>query len=150
MLRRDVVKLLMGISAVVVGGLIKPVKTLAAWNDAAFNAQNLDKALAEYYPGKRVLSSDDIVIGVRTEIENGAVVPVKVTTTLTDVTSIALFVEKNPNPLIANFDLSPNCNGFVSSRIKMDQSSELMAVVVSAGQPYSSKTFVTVHQGGCA
>ncbi len=150
MFRRDLLKTMLGAGAVFVGGLLRPVKTWAVWNDAAFGAENLQSALDAYYPDSEVVPSDGITIGVRQEIENGAVVPIKVTTDLPDVQSIAIFVDKNPNPLIANFDLSPRCKAFVSSRIKMDQSSEVMAVVMSRGKPYSSKVFVTVHQGGCA
>lgn len=150
MLKRDLLKLLLGSGAVVVGGLLKPVKAWATWNDAAFDAQNLKSALDAYYPGAVIKVSDKISIGVREEIENGAVVPIKVTTDLPDIKSIAIFVEKNPNPLIANFDLSPRCNGFISSRIKMDQSSEVLIVVVSGEQVFSNETYVTVHEGGCA
>lgn len=150
MLKRELLKLMLGSSAFAISGLLKPVKVWAIWNDAAFGAQNLKAALDAYYPGANIKASDRISIGVRQEIENGAVVPIKVTSDLPDIKSIAIFVEKNPNPLIANFDLSPRTSGFVSTRIKMDQSSEIMVVVVSGGQVYSNKTYVTVHEGGCA
>lgn len=141
---------MLGSSAFLIGGLLKPVKAWAVWNDAAFDAQNLKSALDAYYPDASINSSDRILIGVRQEIENGAVVPVKITSDLPEIRSIAIFVKENPNPLIANFDLSPRSKGFVSSRIKMDRSSEIMVVVVSGDQVYSNKTYVTVHEGGCA
>ncbi len=149
MQRRDTLKLLTAGATLFMTGLLYPARVLAKWNDKAFSAQNLQAALDAYYPGLDIIPSDRINIGVRPEIENGAVVPVKIDTDLPAIESIAIFVENNPNPLIANFDLSPVCKGFVSTRIKMDGPSDILVVVVSNGQPFSSKTFVEVHEGGC-
>ena len=149
MLRRNILKLFASGTAILVSGLLHPARVLAIWNDTAFSAQNLKAALEAYYPGLAISPSDRITIGVRPEIENGAVVPVKVNTDLPNIESIAIFVEHNPNPLIANFDLSPRCKGFISTRIKMDRPSDILVVVVSDGKAYSHKTFVEVHEGGC-
>ncbi len=149
MLRRSLLKLIAG-STLLSSGLLNPLKVLAKWNEAAFSAENLQSALANYYPGQSIIPSDKIIIGVRSEIENGAVVPIKVTTDLPQVESVAIFVDKNPNPLIANFDLSSACKGFVSTRIKVDQPSDIYAVVKSEGKVFSTKTSIIVHEGGCA
>ena len=95
------------------------------------------------------LPSDAIKIGVHEVIENGAVVPVKIDTDLPAVQSISIFVEHNPNPLIAHFDLSPECKGFIATRIKMNQPSDIIAIVQSDGKLYSKRKFVEVVEGGC-
>ena len=130
-------------------GLLKPVSAWAKWNHAAFTATDYDVALNSYFPDTKIIQSDQIKIGVHAVVENGAVVPVKVDTDLNDLQSITVFVDKNPNPLIANFDLAPECLGFVSTRIKMDQPSNIIAVVKTANGVYMNKTFVEVQEGGC-
>ena len=147
--RRSLLKVLLTSSTGLLTTVLSPIKALAKWNEAAFTAESIKTALLEYYPDKEIIPSDKIAITVRPEVENGAVVPIKINTALPEVESIAIFVKDNPNPLIANFDLSPQCKGFVSTRIKMDGPSDVMAVVVSKGQPYSSSKHVIVHAGGC-
>jgi sulfur-oxidizing protein SoxY len=81
--------------------------------------------------------------------ENGAVVPVTVSTTLPDVESIAIIAANNPVPLIANFNLMDGAEGFVSSRIKMGKSGDVIAVVKSGGKLYRTGKEVKVTIGGC-
>jgi sulfur-oxidizing protein SoxY len=149
MLRRDVLKYITSGAVVLLTGLLKPITVLAKWNQAAFSADNFEDAINAYFPGQEIHATDKIIIGVHPVVENGAVVPVKVTTDLPLVSSITLFVDKNPNPLIANFDLSPACLGFISTRIKVQQPSNIIAVVKSNGEVFSNRTFVEVHEGGC-
>ena len=106
MLRRDTFKYLASGAMVLVSGLLKPIAALAKWNEAAFSAVDYDEAIATYYPNQKIKESEQISIGVHAVVENGAVVPIKVKTDLPNIESIAIFVDKNPNPLIANFDLS--------------------------------------------
>ncbi len=149
MQRREIIKNLMSGSLLIFSGLLKPVVALAKWNQTAFTAEDYQTALDAYFPDEIIVETDQIKIGVHPVVENGAVVPVKIETDLSNPLSITIFVEKNPNPLIANFDLSPGCLGFVSTRIKMDQSSNLAAVVKTDSGVFSNKTFVEVHEGGC-
>ncbi|MEM7027256.1 MAG: thiosulfate oxidation carrier protein SoxY [Pseudomonadota bacterium] len=134
--RRAVLKALLSSTAAIASTILFPIKVLAKWNEAAFSAEKINTALSEFYPGKEIIPNNKITITVRPEIENGAVVPIKVDTDLPDVESIAIFVENNPNPLIANFDLSPKCKGFVSARIKMDGPSDILIIVVSKMQTF--------------
>jgi predicted secreted protein len=52
-------------------------------------------------------------------------------------------------PLIANFKLHPLCQGFIETRIKMGESSDIIAVVRTDDQLYSARKFVEVIAGGC-
>jgi len=81
--------------------------------------------------------------------ENGAVVPVTVSTDLADVESISVVVDNNPTPLAASFDLNPKMVPVVSVRIKMGQSSNVRAIVKAGGNLYSTSKEVKVTIGGC-
>jgi len=132
-----------------VGGLLKPILAFADRNVDAFNAETQSDALAVFFPGLEVTPSDAISIGVHDLVENGAVVPIKVNTDLPNVVSITILVEKNPNPLIANFNLTPACAGFVATRIKVGEPSNITAVVKSNDKLFSTTKFVEVVEGGC-
>ncbi len=132
-----------------IGGLLKPLIAFADWNMDAFSAETEVDALAELFPGFEVTPSDAVTISVHDLVENGAIVPVKVKTNLPNVESITILVEKNPNPLIANFNLSPACKGFVATRIKVGEPSTITAIVKSDGKLFSTKKFVEVIEGGC-
>ncbi len=149
MLRRDTLKYLASGSIVLLSGLLKPITALAKWNDDAFSAVDYDEAIAAYFSNQEIKESDQITIGVHSVVENGAVVPVKIKTDLPNIESITIFVDKNPNPLIANFDLFPSCVGFISTRIKIQQSSNIIATVKSDGKIFSTRKFIEVHEGGC-
>ncbi len=149
MLRRDTLKYLTSGSLILLSGLLKPVAALAKWNQIAFDATDYGMAINNYFPEQQLQETDQITISVNPDIENGAVVPLKIKTNLTKPESITIFVEKNPTPLIANFDLFPACLGFVSTRIKMEQPSNIIVVVKADGKLFSTKTFVEVHEGGC-
>ncbi len=138
-----------GITLTGITSLLKPLVALADWNKEAFWAAEQNIALENLFPGKTLSESDKVVISMHEFIENGAVVPIKIKTTLPDVSSISIFVEKNPNPLITHFELNPRCAGLVSTRIKVDQPSNITAVVQSGGKLFSKKQFVEVAEGGC-
>ena len=148
MLRRDILKYVAA-GSVFLTGLVKPLMALAKWNQEAFDATDFDSAINSYFPNQSFTETDKITIGVHSEIENGAVVPIKVKTDLSKPESITIFVENNPTPLIANFDLYPGCLGNVSTRIKMEQPSDIIVIVKTDGKFYKTKKYVVVHEGGC-
>ena len=149
MLRRNFLKSL----SVFSGSLIlltQPLKLFAAWNKKAFGTADQTEAINEYYPGLELVEDKTININVRSEIENGAVVPIKIESNKANINSISIFVELNPNPLICSFKLQPNCKGIVATRIKMEAPSNVMAVVEADDKLYFNKTFVKVLAGGCS
>ncbi len=149
MLRRDILKCLLS-GSFILSGLLKPIIALARWNQTAFDATDFNNAINSYFPDQHFSETDKIKISVHPVIENGAVVPVKINTDLLKPESITIFVDKNPTPLIANFDLFPGCLGFISTRIKMEQPSNIIVVVKANGKFFTTKTFVEVHEGGCS
>lgn len=141
-------KLGKGVAAV--AGLVSfPGLVFSEWNTAAFGATKIDRAIAERYPGLSVEDSDAITLKAPEIAENGAVVPVTVKTDMSKVDSISLFVEKNPNPLSATFYLTPVNVADVSVRLRMGESSNVVALVEAGGKLYRVQQEVKVTIGGC-
>jgi sulfur-oxidizing protein SoxY len=142
--RRALMKSLFAAAAV----LAVPRWLFAARPDTAFNADNAEAAVSELFDGP-ITESDQITLKIPDIAENGAVVPVTVSTTLADVESISVVVVNNPTPLAALFELSPQSVADVSVRIKMGESSPVRAVVKAGGKLYSTSKEVKVTIGGC-
>ena len=120
----------------------------AARPDAAFDAKDADAAIGGAFEGP-VTESDQITLKIPDIAENGAVVPVTVSTDLADVEAIAVVVENNPTPLAAMFELSALSVPEISVRIKMGESSPVRALVKAGGKLYSASKEVKVTIGGC-
>lgn len=130
-------------------GLLKPSQVLAAeWNKAAFEAKGMPDALKAIGAAAAV-DSKDIQIKAPDIAENGAVVPVEVTSKIAGTEAIAILVEKNATPLVADFNLSNGAEGYISTRIKMGQTSNVRIVVKAGGKTYAAVKEVKVTIGGC-
>ena len=139
-----------GAVAVAVGaGLLTPQAVLAAWPKAAFEAKSVSDALKGLAGTDATTASGDIKIKAPDIAENGAVVPISVTTGLGNLESISVIAEKNGTPLAASFNLGANTEGYVSTRIKLGKTSKVIAVVKSGGTMYSAEKDVKVTIGGC-
>jgi sulfur-oxidizing protein SoxY len=124
----------------------------AAANDKypedAFKQKNSEDAIKILY-GKTAEASDKVKLDAPEIAENGAVVPVAVSSTLPDVTSISILVAENPNALIASYRIPPGTIPNVANRIKMAKTSNVIAVVEAGGKLYSASKEVKVTVGGC-
>ena len=129
-------------------GLLKGGQAWAAWNKAGFES----KAVADVLKSLGATSateSKDIQITAPDIAENGAVVPVAVTSRIPNTQQISIVAEKNPFPLAATFDVAGGGEGYVSTRLKMGQTSDVWAVVKAGGRFYVAKKEVKVTVGGC-
>lgn len=149
--RRNVLKT--GVGATVLGalaaaGLITPGMALADWNKAAFEAKSMADTLKALGADKPADSKDVQLTGPDIA-ENGAVVPVGVTSSLPDVTMLAILIEKNPNALAASFVLPAGTEANVQTRVKMGQTSNVYALVKSGGKFYMATKEIKVTLGGC-
>jgi sulfur-oxidizing protein SoxY len=130
-------------------GLLTPRAVLAAWPKSAFEAKDLDGALSGLYESAAHSPSDKITVKAPDIAENGAVVPVTVTSDLDGTASISILAMENASPLTSSFDLGESAQGYVSTRIKMGKTADVVAVVKSGGKLYSAKKEVKVTIGGC-
>lgn len=130
-------------------GLLKPARVLAAeWPKNAFEAKSVDEAVKTLY-GASATQSKDITIKAPIQAENGAVVPISVSTTLPNVESIGIMVKENANPLVANVSLSNGAAGYFSARMKMAKTSDVNVFVKAGGKLYSATQQIKVTVGGC-
>ncbi|MCG5499561.1 thiosulfate oxidation carrier protein SoxY [Ectothiorhodospira lacustris] len=138
-----------GTVGVAVGaGLLTPSTVLADWPKAAFQANSLSDALKSAL-GSDSHSSGDITIRAPDIAENGAVVPITVESSLTGVTDIAILAVANNAPLTSSYKLGEGTRAFVATRIKMGETSDIVAVLKANGQLYSGTKEVKVTIGGC-
>lgn len=133
----------------VVGLLLRPLAALAQRHQQAFSAQQLAGALRALFGDRTPEPSSAITLDVEPRIENGAVVPVQINAAVDAVTSISIFAEKNPNPLLARFHLAPRCRPVVATRVKVGAPSDLLIVVETRDRLLSTHKFVDVVEGGC-
>jgi len=137
------------VAIAIAAGLLKPGAVFAAaWNSLAFTAKDIADAIKNAGYGGATESSD-IVIKAPDIAENGAVVPVSATSNIPGTTSMAIFVEKNPAPMIANFEFSNGAEPYISTRIKMAKTSIVRVAVKAGGKNYTSSREVKVTIGGC-
>lgn len=150
--RREMLKHSATVATLLVGtGLLPSLARAAApaYNQTAFDAKSLAdvvKALG----GAAPTQSSDVVLQGPDIAENGAVVPVGASTTLSGVKRLAILVEKNPSALSAVFDLGDGMEPAVATRVKMGQSSNVYAVAMMAdGRVLYAQKEIKVTLGGC-
>lgn len=137
---------LMGLLSAV--GLIRPGLVQAEWKKAAFEAKTMEEVLAAL----GVATSENnatIFLSVPEIAENGAVVPVTVTSSLAHIEQISILVDKNPNVLAAQFVFPEGTEGFITARVKMGQTAMVIALVKADGKFYRAAKEVKVTAGGC-
>jgi sulfur-oxidizing protein SoxY len=130
------------------GSAIAPRFAFAAWNKAAFEG----KTLPDTYKSMGVegaKESGEIQLIASDIAENGAVVPLQAVSKIANTTQISFLVEKNPNMLAASFDIGPDMVADVTTRIKMGQTSNVIALVKADGKFYTATKEIKVTLGGC-
>ena len=130
-------------------GLLTPRSVLAAWPEKAFKAKKYPAALQALAGADQPIASDAIKVKAPDIAENGAVVSVTVSTSLPKVENISMFVPVNAFPLSASYDMSTVTEGFITGRIKMAKTSDVIAIVKADGKLYTAKKTVKVTLGGC-
>src|SRR5258708_30678143 len=130
-------------------GLAPP---FAAANDKypedAFKAKSDADAIKSLY-GKTAEASDKVKLDAPEIAENGGVVPISVSTSLADVTSISILVADNPNALGASYKIPAGTMPSVANRLKMAKTTNVIAVVEAGGKLYSTTKEVQGTVGGC-
>jgi sulfur-oxidizing protein SoxY len=124
-------------------------QSAGAWNKAAFEAKSMAE-LMKAVGASAPVESKDVTLTAPDIAENGAVVPIGVATTLAGVRQMLVLVEKNPNTLVASFDVTDAVDPSFSTRVKMGQSSDVFAVALTGdGKALFAKKEVKVTLGGC-
>ncbi len=148
MKRRTLLKSSLATGVVISTGILIPGSVMAAYPKAAFEADDAGAALSNALGSSDYADSGDIKIKAPAIAENGAVVPIQVTSSVAGTESISIVVAENPSPLVASFNLHGS-EPFVSIRIKMSKTSDVLAVVKAGGSLHAAKQEVKVTIGGC-
>ena len=145
--RRTILKSATALGLLVTLGLISEAEALAAEARTGFDAKNFaDAVKAIGGPGAE---SSDITLTAPEIAENGAVVPLTVSSAIPNTHAIYIFVEKNPNPLSAVFTIPDGTEPTVVTRVKMGESSRIYAVVKAGDNVYTTSRETKVTLGGC-
>jgi len=140
----------LGATASAIGaGVLVPQRVLGAYDAAAFAAKDVNSAISATMGTDQHTASDTIKLKAPDIAENGAVVPVTVSSSMSNVEAISIIVSANASPLTSSYQLSPACEAFVSTRIKMGKTGDVIAVVKADGKLYSATKEVKVTIGGC-
>ena len=144
--RRGALQLLALLGLTLAAGRVRAAAP--GWPEDAFKQKTQDGAVKALY-GKPFETSDKVTLDAPEIAENGAVVPVSVSTTLPNVTSISILVPENPFALAASYKLTPAVQPMVACRLKMAKTSPVIAIVESGGKLYATSRDVKVTLGGC-
>ena len=128
--------------------LAKPLSVLAAWNEQAFGAKTAADALKNI-GASGAASSKDILIEAPQIAENGAVVPIEISSNVPGTTAIAVVIEKNPFPLAGRFEFKEGALPFVKLNVKMGETSDVRVVAFAGGKQFSATREIKVTIGGC-
>jgi sulfur-oxidizing protein SoxY len=146
--RRGVLKSAGALAAVLAAGMLKPLQALAAWNKEAFAAKTPADALKGLGAGSTE-PSKSIVIEAPQIAENGAVVPIEITSNIPGTTALAVVIEKNPFPLAAKFEFKEGALPYVKLNAKMGETSDVRVVATAGGKHYVATQEIKVTIGGC-
>ncbi len=116
----------------------------------SFSAETLDDALAELTGGQSIQDHPDIELDVPDIAEDSGKVPVQVYAPLPGAEKISILIEANPVPLISVTHVRGQTEPYVSLRVKMRETSRVIALVHTPDGIFQAAREVTVTAGGCA
>jgi sulfur-oxidizing protein SoxY len=138
------------LALVTAAGWLRPAAAAAqAWNKGAFETHAMDETLKALGASAPAQSKDIVFVATPDIAENGAVVPIGITSNMPNTESIAILIEKNPNMLAAVFDIPAGTQPALSTRVKMAQTSNVYALVKADGKYHVASKEIKVTLGGC-
>jgi sulfur-oxidizing protein SoxY len=146
--RRQFLKTTLALGATGIAFLESPAAN-SGWLAADFAPSPFDATMKQLPKGKPIVETDKIELTIPEIAENGALVPVTVTSSINDIRRISLVVEKNPVPLIIQADLMSELETFMSARLKLAETSFVHALAETNTTCYRTKKLVKVTIGGC-
>jgi sulfur-oxidizing protein SoxY len=135
--------------ALALAWLLRPLAALAQeWNQAAFETKDVNQAMREA-DVRDLIETPDILVKAPEIAENGAQVPIEIDSRVPGTQSISIFVDRNVQPYVGTFTFRDGAVPFISTRIKMGETSPLRVVVRASGKQYVAVREVKVTIGGC-
>ncbi|HKW37659.1 MAG TPA: thiosulfate oxidation carrier protein SoxY [Burkholderiales bacterium] len=140
-----------GVLALAAAAGLLPTRSALAqqqWNKAAFATKTFADTLKALGGGGST-ESPQIQITAPDIAENGAVVPITIESAIPGTQNIAILIEKNPNTLSAEFDIPEGTDPFITTRVKMAETSNIYALVRAGGKYHHAVKEIKVTLGGC-
>jgi sulfur-oxidizing protein SoxY len=132
-----------------VAWLQRPLAALAQeWNQAAFEVKDVKEAMRAAGVHD-LIETQDILVKAPEIAENGAQVPIEIESRVPGTQSISIFVDRNVQPYVGTFTFREAAAPFISTRIKMGETSPLRVVVRAGDKQYLAVREVKVTIGGC-
>jgi len=129
---------------------LAPMRVFGAERNVdAFESKAIEDAL-RLIGAANATASDAVFLKAPDIAENSAIVHIEIESKLPGTETIWVFADKNPQPLVAQFDLLPGVDPFVAVRIKMADSAFIRAVVKANGKYWFAQKETKVTIGGCA
>lgn len=121
------------------------------WIQKGFGLDKYDETIEHLFKGAKLIDNHNKIKFEQLPhvAENGAVVPIKIISSFKKITKIYIFVEKNPHPLSAEFNMSPSVVAEVSARLRMAETSPVTVIVEADSKFYRKTKKVKVAIGGC-
>jgi sulfur-oxidizing protein SoxY len=118
------------------------------WNESAFAAITAGEGMkiAGY---ENALDHPGLILTAPELAENGAVVPLEIESRIAGTQRIAIFVDANPNPMVAEFLFLGDTPAYVSTRIKMASTSLVRVLAKTPSGVWQAAQPVKVTLGGC-
>lgn len=114
-----------------------------------FADQPFTGIVTRLFGARYITDSDQLSIDLPNTAENGAVVPITISSDLDGIDRVYVLVEKNPTPLAADFQLSSSSLPYISARIKMAESANVVVIAKQGERLLKAQRWVNVVQGGC-
>ncbi len=123
----------------------------AKWLKISFTLNHYDETIAHLFNGEKLIDNHNKIQISRLPrvAENGAVVPIKISSQFDKITKIYILVENNPHPLSAEFFITSAVEAVVSARLKMAKTSNVIVIVEADDKFYRKVKKVKVSIGGC-
>lgn len=113
-----------------------------------FEANTLD-GVVKAMGGSTAQKSSEIDLQAPEIAENGAVVPLVIESKLPGTRMIAIVSEKNPHALSAVFHIPEGTEPYVMTRVKVAETSDVIALVQTDKGFFYTDRLVKVTLGGC-
>jgi sulfur-oxidizing protein SoxY len=136
------------LTAALAVAMVRPFAALAAWNNEAFGAKTPADALKNLGV-PNAAPSNELTIDAPQIAENGAVVPIEVSSAIPGTNALVVLIEKNPFPLTARFEFKEGALPFVKLNVKMGETSDVRVIAEAAGRHYVATKEIKVTIGGC-
>lgn len=120
----------------------------AAWHKSGFESKSANDAIkAMGIPNPS--PSKDILITAADIAEDGSQVPITVSSRIPNTQSMMIIVDKNPFPLNSIYEFSSGVEAYVSTEMKVAQSSNVQVIVKADGRYFTAVKEIKITIGGC-